>query len=169
MDNLSQEIGRIQPHALYILVVNNNRYNIKNIWFNKISKTDKDLSTNNSSSAANLSTSLSSNEESEYNIIDIIFSKNEFDSLIQTKQYSRTEKNKSKLAFDYTKYYNQGNGKMLLQENYGKYVSCNVDTNLKETIFNNTLTICGKCNCGSIINGIAENITDSEFVIIKCT
>jgi len=36
--------------------------------------------------------------------------------------------------------------------------------------FNNTLTICGKCNCGSTINnGIAENITNSESIIIKCT
>lgn len=52
---MSQEIGRIQPHALYTLVVNN-RYNIKNILLNKTSETDKDLSTNNSSnSTANLS------------------------------------------------------------------------------------------------------------------
>lgn len=38
----------------------------------------------------------------------------------------------------------------------------------RNKIFNNTLTICGKYNCGSTINGIAENITDSESVIIKC-
>lgn len=39
----------------------------------------------------------------------------------------------------------------------------------RNKIFNNTLTICGKCNCGSTINGIAKNITDSETIIIKCT
>lgn len=38
----------------------------------------------------------------------------------------------------------------------------------RNKIFNNTLTICGKCNCGSTINGIAKNITDSESIIIQC-
>jgi len=38
----------------------------------------------------------------------------------------------------------------------------------RNKIFNNTLTICGKCNCGSTINGIAENILDSDTIIIKC-
>lgn len=39
----------------------------------------------------------------------------------------------------------------------------------RNKIFNNSLVICGKCNCGSIINGVAENITDNnQTVIIKC-
>lgn len=39
----------------------------------------------------------------------------------------------------------------------------------RNKIFNDKLSICGKCNCGGTINEIAENIEDGENVTIKCT
>lgn len=89
---ISKEIGQIQPHALYTLVVNN-RFNIKSILFDKTigkSKINKDLSNTNSleiSSIADLSKKRCSppDEEPEYKEIDIIFNKNEFENLIETK------------------------------------------------------------------------------------
>lgn len=98
---MSKEIGLIQPHALYTLVVNN-RFNIKCTLLDKTIgltlEIDKDLSKTSSLdvSIANLSktTSLSSDEEPEHIIIYVIFDRNEFDNLIETKQYARTEKRK---------------------------------------------------------------------------
>lgn len=88
----------MQLHALCTLV--NNRFNIKSILLDKTiglkSKINKDLSKTSSLdvSIANLSrtTLLLSNEETGHSKIDVVFNRNEFDNLIETKQYTRAEK-----------------------------------------------------------------------------
>lgn len=112
---------------------------------------------------------LSSDEEPEYNEIDVIFNKNEFENLIETKQYARTEKKRNKLHFRQYKVLKSGSWQEAITKLWEKYkLQCGYQFKWNK-IFNNSLVICGKCNCGSIINGVAENITDNnQTVIIKC-
>lgn len=101
---ISKEIGHLQPHALYTLVVND-RFNIKSTLleetFGSKSEVNKDLSKTSSSDASTANSSSStlfpSDEEPErtsllHDKIDVIFKRNECDNLIETKQYARTEK-----------------------------------------------------------------------------
>jgi len=119
---MSKEIRQIQPHALYTLVVNN-RFNIKSTLLDervglKSEIGNKDLSKTNSldGSIANSSktTLRLSDEESGHREINIVFSKSEFDNLVETKQYARTEKKIPSHFLDNIEYYGQENGKMRL-------------------------------------------------------
>jgi len=174
---MSKEIRQIQPHALYTLVVNN-RFNIKSTLLDervglKSEIGNKDLSKTNSldGSIANSSktTLRLSDEESGHREINIVFSKSEFDNLVETKQYARTEKKNSKSLFRQYRILRAGKWQDAIITKLWDICKLQCGYQFKRNkIFNNTLTICGKCNCGSTINGIAENIFDRDTIIIKC-
>lgn len=81
----------------------------------------------------------------------------------------RTEKKRDKLHFRQYKVLKSGSWQEAITTKlWEKYkLQCGYQFK-RNKIFNNYLVICGKCNCGSIINGIAANITDNnQTVIIK--
>lgn len=161
---MSEEIGQIQPHALYTVVMNNH-FNIKSILLDRTigltSDIDKDLS-KTSSLDANLSktTWLSSDEEPGHSIIDVVFNRSEFDNLIETKEYARTKKKERKLLFRQYQVLQTGKWQNAIITKL--WEACKLQCGYqfkkkkKNEFFNNTLTICGKYNCGSTINRIAK-------------
>lgn len=172
--SLSKELKQISSHALYTLVVNN-RFNIKNLLLKNIptapmcEETIEDADCLLNASIASL-TETTLSEETEGNKLDIVFDRNEFDNLIEKRQYGRTEKKKATVGFRQYLVLQAGEWQNAITTKLWSEHKVHCGYQFKRSkIFNNKLTISGKCDCGSIINGIADDIMTGETVTINCT
>lgn len=100
---VAEEIGQIHLQSVYTLVVNN-QFDIRTNLIKEtgsIAEERNEVSTTSSildRSAMSASSSVDSPDE-EKREVEIIFDKEEFDSLIETKQYPRSENKRRKLQF----------------------------------------------------------------------
>ncbi|KAB0805433.1 hypothetical protein PPYR_02403 [Photinus pyralis] len=186
---MSREIKEIAPHALYTLVVNN-RYNLKDILLkdtvcepaSKITEnvtegthtedtdldTDSITNTNNDSEPEEPFCNVSESSTSS-TIIDITFERAEFDDLVEEKQYSRKEKDRKRLEFRKYLVLRAGEWQNAITSKlWAKHkIHCAYQFK-RNKIYNEKLIISGKCNCGSVLHGTANNIMTGDNVIINC-
>lgn len=162
----------MSENGLYTLVIKN-RFKLKDKILNtniiNISNQDDLCNTNLSTSPNITASTLNTSDYDANHIIKIIFEKKEFENLIVTKQYARTEKYRAQIRFRKYEILQRGVWQQLITEKLWNVHKITCAYNFKRNkIYNSTITINGKCNCGSIINGVINNLNFDNKNIMIC-
>lgn len=161
----------ISTNALYTLTVKN-RFGLKDqilgkTYINQISELN--VSSDFSSSKISAASPLNESDDTNYSI-KMIFGKSELENLIITKQYTRSEKSRPYIRFRKYEILQPGMWQQLVTEKLWSSYKIKCGYNFKRNkVYNNIITIEGKCNCGSVINGVINNVNLETDNIMNCT
>lgn len=175
--DISRELNcNISENGLYTLVVKSHfQLKDKILNINSTTNTSKQDNSCNIDLSTSPNVSESTLEESNYDanrIIKITFEKKELENLIIMKQYVRTEKYRPQIRFRKYEILQPGVWQQLITEKLWNIHKIECAYHFKRNkVYNNTSTINGKCNCGSVINGVINNLNfeKDNIMICECT
>lgn len=176
-EELSREVkGIIEPQPLYTLVVNN-RDGVRDLLIPKgrskaAEVPDDSLNIGHSSTldSSTASTALSVSEENDEQIINITFTKAELEMLMVKTQYSRTEKDRPHLHFREFQILRPGMWQRVIIDKLWTASKKKCGFHFKRNkVYNNTLDVFGKCDCGSELKGQIKPLNvEADMNTMRC-